>query len=48
MNRPWPKGEWLIASALNVHPSLIWPCRYSDCLETRLPRQVVDKEPKKS
>lgn len=28
--RPWPKGEWLIASALNVHPAEIWPSRYYD------------------
>lgn len=28
LNRPWPKGEWLIAIALDVHPSVIWPERY--------------------
>jgi len=28
--RPWPKGEWLIANALLVHPSEIWPSRYFD------------------
>lgn len=26
--RPWPKGEMLIAEALEVHPSAIWPERY--------------------
>lgn len=26
--RPWPKGEFLIAEALEVHPSEIWPERY--------------------
>lgn len=26
--RPWPKGEFLIAEALGVHPSDIWPERY--------------------
>ncbi|MGP3591590.1 helix-turn-helix domain-containing protein [Vagococcus sp. WN89Y] len=26
--RPWPRGEWLIAIALGVHPSVIWPARY--------------------
>jgi len=26
--RPWPKGEFLIAEALGVHPSEIWPERY--------------------
>ncbi|WP_416822092.1 helix-turn-helix domain-containing protein, partial [Cronobacter sakazakii] len=25
---PWPKGEYLIAEALDVHPSIIWPSRY--------------------
>ncbi|WP_244922639.1 helix-turn-helix domain-containing protein [Xenorhabdus cabanillasii] len=27
--RPWPKGERIIANCLNVHPSEIWPSRYS-------------------
>ncbi|KQN46887.1 hypothetical protein ASE93_12310 [Serratia sp. Leaf50] len=30
LSRPWPKGEWLIANRLNVHPSEIWPSRYFD------------------
>lgn len=30
LTRPWPKGEWLIADALKVHPSEIWPSRYYD------------------
>ncbi|MCE0490386.1 helix-turn-helix domain-containing protein [Pantoea sp. Mb-10] len=30
LSRPWPKGEWLIANAINVHPSEIWPSRYYD------------------
>lgn len=28
LSRPWPKGEWLIAEAINVHPAEIWPSRY--------------------
>ncbi|WP_067705985.1 MULTISPECIES: helix-turn-helix transcriptional regulator [unclassified Erwinia] len=28
--RPWPKGEWLIADALEIHPGEIWPSRYYD------------------
>ncbi|OON39200.1 DNA-binding protein [Izhakiella australiensis] len=28
--RPWPKGEWLIANALGIHPAEIWPSRYYD------------------
>ncbi len=30
LSRPWPKGEWLIANRLSVHPSVIWPSRYFD------------------
>ncbi|WAT00947.1 helix-turn-helix domain-containing protein [Rouxiella chamberiensis] len=30
LSRPWPKGEWIIANALQVHPSIIWPSRYFD------------------
>ncbi|KNA27330.1 DNA-binding protein [Pantoea ananatis] len=30
LSRPWPKGEWLIADAINVHPSEIWLSRYYD------------------
>jgi len=30
LSRPWPKGELLIASALGLHPSIIWPSRYFD------------------
>lgn len=28
LSRPWPKGEWIIANALKVHPAEIWPSRY--------------------
>lgn len=28
LTRPWPKGEHLIAEALGVDPSVIWPERY--------------------
>ena len=30
LNRPWPKGEMLIAQAIGVPPSEIWPSRYYD------------------
>ncbi len=30
LSRPWPKGEWIIANALRVHPAEIWPSRYYD------------------
>ncbi|MFW0766376.1 helix-turn-helix domain-containing protein [Trabulsiella odontotermitis] len=28
LTRPWPKDEYLIAEALGMHPSTIWPSRY--------------------
>ncbi|MDN0007455.1 helix-turn-helix domain-containing protein [Providencia stuartii] len=28
--RPWPKGEKIIASAIGVEPSVIWPSRYTE------------------
>ncbi|MGL4726156.1 MAG: helix-turn-helix domain-containing protein [Scandinavium sp.] len=40
LNRPWPKGEWLIANALNVHPAVIWPDRYLGSHDTRLPKKL--------
>ncbi|UKY36056.1 helix-turn-helix domain-containing protein [Pantoea dispersa] len=36
LSRLWPKGEWLIATALKVHPSEIWPSRYFDPVTQRL------------
>ncbi|WP_202304110.1 DNA-binding transcriptional regulator SfsB [Dryocola clanedunensis] len=30
LSRPWPKGEQLIARALNTNPWSIWPSRYYD------------------
>lgn len=30
LNRPWPKGEQIIAEALGMEPCDIWPSRYSD------------------
>lgn len=30
LSRPWPKGEWLIGAALDIHPAEIWPSRYFD------------------
>ncbi|EAW9077252.1 helix-turn-helix domain-containing protein [Salmonella enterica] len=41
LTRPWPKGEWLIATALNVHPATIWPTRYNGQEEYRLPKQPL-------
>lgn len=30
LSRPWPKGEFLIAQALDIPPDVIWPERYFD------------------
>ncbi|CBJ79500.1 transcriptional activator of maltose metabolism [Xenorhabdus bovienii str. Jollieti] len=30
LSRPWPKGEWIIANYLGLHPAEIWPSRYFD------------------
>ncbi|MFJ3457258.1 helix-turn-helix domain-containing protein [Scandinavium goeteborgense] len=30
LTRPWPKGESIIAQALNTSPEKIWPNRYVD------------------
>lgn len=41
LTRPWPKGEFLIAKALEVHPSEIWPERYVGTGEDRQPRESI-------
>lgn len=28
LDRPWPKGEKLIAEAIGIEPATIWPSRY--------------------
>lgn len=30
LSRPWPKGEHIIAQALEMNPADIWPSRYLD------------------
>lgn len=30
LERHWPKGEQIIASALNTKPEIIWPSRYKE------------------
>ncbi|AUX73981.1 helix-turn-helix domain-containing protein [Erwinia pyrifoliae] len=39
LKRPWPKGEFIIAAALGVHPSAIWPSRYYDSRGLLLARE---------
>lgn len=41
LTRPWPKGEFLIAGALGVHPSEIWPDRYAAQGDNRQPREAL-------
>ena len=36
LSRPWPKGELLIAQAIDIHPSEIWPSRYYDPITEEL------------
>ncbi|WP_226069138.1 helix-turn-helix transcriptional regulator [Dickeya zeae] len=38
LNRPWPKGEKLIADALGVPAYEIWPSRYFDEQGQLIPR----------
>lgn len=46
--RPWPKGEWLIADALKVHPAEIWPSRYYDPVShTLIDRKRLIRENRK-
>ncbi|MEI9698560.1 helix-turn-helix transcriptional regulator [Moellerella wisconsensis] len=46
LSRPWPKGEWIIANFLNIHPSEIWPSRYFDPVNGELlERKIRDKLP---
>lgn len=30
LDRPWPKGERLVANAIGVAPAMIWPQRYAN------------------
>lgn len=41
LNRPWPKGEFIIANELNVHPSEIWPSRYYDIDQKLIDRHAL-------
>ncbi|MGS2871453.1 DNA-binding transcriptional regulator SfsB [Enterobacter huaxiensis] len=50
LTRPWPKGELIIATALDTHPWIIWPSRYHDPVthefidRTRMMRQSKTKK----
>ncbi|WP_347253489.1 helix-turn-helix domain-containing protein [Leminorella grimontii] len=36
LDRPWPKGERLIAAAIGLHPEQIWPTRYDKSFSGQL------------
>ncbi|GKW31821.1 DNA-binding protein [Pectobacterium carotovorum subsp. carotovorum] len=42
--RPWPKGEKLIAEALDMDPAEIWPSRYHDEAGNRLLRTLKNHQ----
>ncbi len=42
-SRPWPKGEWIIANYLGIHPSEIWPSRYFDSYGRLVERKARNK-----
>ncbi len=50
LNRPWAKGELLIAQALDIAPEEIWPERYFDKNGDPVIRQmrVMRKRPSSS
>ncbi|MDN7224193.1 helix-turn-helix transcriptional regulator [Providencia stuartii] len=49
LSRPWPKGEWIIANYLGIHPSEIWPSRYFNPITGELlERKVREKSPTSS
>jgi len=37
IQRPWPKGERLIAAAIGVAPEVIWPSRYASLQSSTRP-----------
>ncbi len=43
LSRQWPKGEWIIANYLEIHPSEIWPSRYFDNHGRLIERKVHNK-----
>jgi len=39
LRRRWPKGERLIADAIGIPPSDVWPSRYAECV----PKNISDR-----
>ncbi|WP_455811502.1 helix-turn-helix domain-containing protein [Pseudomonas graminis] len=48
LKRPWPKGEFIIAAALGMHPSEIWPSRYYDKRGRLLAREQLLRNSRRS
>lgn len=48
LTRPWPKGEMIIAHALNTSPQTIWPERYIDKNGVSIERPTRAGRPEKS
>lgn len=48
LKRPWPKGEFIIAAALGMHPSEIWPSRYYDKRGQLLARERLLRNSRRS
>ena len=42
--RPWTKGEIIIAKALNLKPSQIWPSRYMNSMTKQPIKRVLRKK----
>ena len=40
LSRPWPKGELIIAAAIGIPASEIWPSRYFDPQGKLITRQI--------
>lgn len=40
LTRPWPRGEKIIADALETLPEIIWPSRYFDDEGNRIERTL--------
>ena len=48
LKKPWPKGEFIIAAALDLHPSEIWPSRYFDTQGHLLARDKLIRRARKN
>lgn len=44
LNRPWPRGELLIAEAIGIPASKIWPSRYFDSAGKKILKTLRDKK----